>query len=170
MLRSLMTASASSAVLALSLTAFAQQPSKYGSAEEAKNILTKAIAAVKADKTKALDMFNKGEGGFVDRVGTLKVLLAGDGAAVLGRDLGRRKAYTAAIRRVPTTELAKAIAAPGAFNPTLYDTQLVTAGGGVPIKAGNEVIGGIGVSGAPGGEKDEACANAGLAKIGDRLN
>ena len=67
MFRSLMIASASSAVLALSLTAFAQQSSKYGSAEEAKNMLTKAIAVVKADKTKALDMFNKGEGGFLDR-------------------------------------------------------------------------------------------------------
>jgi uncharacterized protein GlcG (DUF336 family) len=42
---------------------------------------------------------------------------------------------------------------------------LVAIGGGVPIKAGNEVIGGVGVSGAPGGEKDEACANAGLAKV-----
>ena len=52
MFRSLMTASASSAVLALSLTAFAQQPSKHGSAEEAKSMLTKAIAAVKEDKTK----------------------------------------------------------------------------------------------------------------------
>jgi uncharacterized protein GlcG (DUF336 family) len=40
----------------------------------------------------------------------------------------------------------------------------------VPIKAGNDTIGGIGVSGAPGGDKDEACANAGLGKIGDRLN
>jgi uncharacterized protein GlcG (DUF336 family) len=40
----------------------------------------------------------------------------------------------------------------------------------VPIKAGNDTIGGIGVSGAPGGDKDEACANAGLAKIRDRLN
>ena len=67
-------------------------------------------------------------------------------------------------------EMAKAIGAPGAFNPTLYDTRMVIAGGGVPIKAGNEVIGGIGVGGAPGGDKDEACANAGLAKIGDRLN
>ena len=67
MFRSLMTASTSSAVLALSLTAFAQQPSKHGSAEEAKSMLTKAIAAVKEDKTKALDMFNKGEGGFLDR-------------------------------------------------------------------------------------------------------
>jgi uncharacterized protein GlcG (DUF336 family) len=56
------------------------------------------------------------------------------------------------------------------FNPTLYDTQMVTALGGVPIKVGNETIGAIGVSGAPGGDKDEACANAGLAKISDRLN
>jgi uncharacterized protein GlcG (DUF336 family) len=37
--------------------------------------------------------------------------------------------------------------------------------GGVPIKAGNVVIGAVGVSGAPGGDKDEACANAGIAKI-----
>ena len=46
----------------------------------------------------------------------------------------------------------------------------MTALGGVPIKVGNETIGAIGVSGAPGGDKDEACANAGIAKISDRLN
>jgi uncharacterized protein GlcG (DUF336 family) len=40
----------------------------------------------------------------------------------------------------------------------------------VPIKAGDETIGAIGVSGAPGGDKDEAYANAGIAKITDRLN
>jgi uncharacterized protein GlcG (DUF336 family) len=40
----------------------------------------------------------------------------------------------------------------------------------VPIKVGNQTIGAIGVSGAPGGDKDEACADAGLAKISDRLN
>jgi uncharacterized protein GlcG (DUF336 family) len=39
----------------------------------------------------------------------------------------------------------------------------------VPIKAGNEVIGGVGVSGAPGGDKDEVCANAGIAKVADGL-
>ena len=39
----------------------------------------------------------------------------------------------------------------------------------MPIKAGNEVIGGVGVSGAPGGDKDEVCANAGIAKVGDSL-
>jgi uncharacterized protein GlcG (DUF336 family) len=42
---------------------------------------------------------------------------------------------------------------------------VVAVGGGVPIKVGNEVIGAVGVSGAPGGEKDEACANAGIAKV-----
>jgi uncharacterized protein GlcG (DUF336 family) len=106
----------------------------------------------------------------VDRAGNLKLLLVGDGASALTRSLGRRKAYTAAIRRMPTGELAKQVATPGAFNPTLYDRQLVAVQGGVPIKVGDETIGAIGVSGAPGGDKDEACANAGLAKIADRLN
>ena len=45
----------------------------------------------------------------------------------------------------------------------------IALGGGVPIKAGNEVIGAVGVSGAPGGEKDEACANAGIQKLADKL-
>ena len=58
-------AAATVAVLMLSPTAFAQQPG--GTADEAKAMLMKAVAAVKADKTKALDMFNKGEGGFLDR-------------------------------------------------------------------------------------------------------
>jgi uncharacterized protein GlcG (DUF336 family) len=106
----------------------------------------------------------------VDRTGNLKLLLVGDGAGALTPSLSRRKAYTAAMRRVSTADLAKQVAAPGAFNPTLYDRQLVTVLGGVPIKAGDEMIGAIGVSGAPGGDKDEACANAGIAKITDRLN
>ena len=65
MLRTSMIAAVSAAVLMFSPTAFAQQAS--GTADEAKAMLMKAVAAVKADKTKALDMFNKGEGGFLDR-------------------------------------------------------------------------------------------------------
>ena len=65
MIRTFMIAAASAAVLTLSPTAFAQQ--KGGTADEAKAMLMKAVAAVKADKTKALDMFNKGQGGFLDR-------------------------------------------------------------------------------------------------------
>ncbi len=106
----------------------------------------------------------------VDRAGNLKLLLVGDGASALSRELSRRKAYTSAMQRVTTADLAKRVATPGAFNPTLYYTQLVTALGGVPIKVGSETIGAVGVSGAPGGDKDEACANAGLAKISEQLN
>ena len=67
MVRTFMIAAASAVVLTLSPTAFAQQPGQYGNAVEAKTMLDKAVAAVKADKTKALEMFNKGEGGFLDR-------------------------------------------------------------------------------------------------------
>jgi Single Cache domain 2 len=65
MMRTSIIAAASVAVLALSTAAFAQQ--QYGSRDEAKAMLLKAVAAVKADKAKALEMINKGEGGFLDR-------------------------------------------------------------------------------------------------------
>jgi hypothetical protein len=63
MIRALMVAGASAVFLALSPTAFAQQ--RGGAADEANAMLMKAVAAVKANKTKALEMFNKGEGGFL---------------------------------------------------------------------------------------------------------
>ena len=65
MIRRLMMAAVPAAALTLSAAAFAQQG--HGTAQEAKAMLDKVVAAVKADKTKALDMFNKGEGGFLDR-------------------------------------------------------------------------------------------------------
>ncbi|HEY6520730.1 MAG TPA: chemotaxis protein [Roseiarcus sp.] len=65
MVRKFVIATASAAVIALSSAAFAQQTD--GTADEAKAMLMKAVAAVNADKAKALDMFNKGEGGFRDR-------------------------------------------------------------------------------------------------------
>ena len=64
MVRKFMFAAAPAAVVALSPAAFAQTG---GTAEEAKAMLTKAVAAVRTDEAKALDMFNKGEGGFRDR-------------------------------------------------------------------------------------------------------
>ena len=64
MIRSFIVAAAWAALLALSATAFAAD---HGTADEAKAMLTKAVAALKADKAKTLDMINKGEGGFLDR-------------------------------------------------------------------------------------------------------
>ena len=67
MIRSFIIAAASAAVLTLSATAFAQKPD-HGTAEEAKAMLLKAVAALKADKTTTLDLINEGEGGgFYDR-------------------------------------------------------------------------------------------------------
>jgi hypothetical protein len=67
MFRAFIIAASLAAALTFSPVAFAQQPSQFGNAEQAKAMLVKAVAAVKADKTKALDMFAKGEGGFLDR-------------------------------------------------------------------------------------------------------
>jgi uncharacterized protein GlcG (DUF336 family) len=105
-----------------------------------------------------------------DRLGQPKVVIVRDGPPGVARESTRRKAYTAAVQRVSTTEFTKRISAPGAFNPTVYDAQLATGGGGVPIKVGEDTIGGIATAGAPGADKDEACAVAGVDKIKDRLN
>ena len=64
MFRNVIVAAAATAGLTLSAMAFAQD---HGTADEAKAILLKAVAALKADKAKTLDLINKGEGGFLDR-------------------------------------------------------------------------------------------------------
>jgi uncharacterized protein GlcG (DUF336 family) len=106
----------------------------------------------------------------VDRLGATKVIVVGDGAGGVSREVTMRKAYTSAKQRVSTDDFAKRVATPGAFNPGLYDPMLATGPGGLPIKVGDATIGGIAAAGAPGGDKDEACAKAGLDKIKDRLN
>jgi hypothetical protein len=90
MVRKFVIAAASAAVIALSPAAFAQQTG--GTADEAKAMLMKAVAAVKADKAKALDMFNKGEGGFRDRDLYVFCVNASDGTIVA---LGNPKLWQA---------------------------------------------------------------------------
>lgn len=103
----------------------------------------------------------------LDSSGLVKVQVRGDGAGLHTFDFSRQKAYTALTFRRTSAETAKAWAASTTPRPPIEGT--VGAAGGVPIKAGDEVIGAIGVSGAPGGEKDEACAQAGIATIADAL-
>jgi len=104
-----------------------------------------------------------------DRLGNVKVQIVRDGPQGVGAESTRRKAYTAAVLRVSTGDYTKRIANPGAFDPGQFDRQLATGLGGLPIKAGEDTIGGISAAGAPGGDKDEACAKAGIDKIADRL-
>jgi uncharacterized protein GlcG (DUF336 family) len=104
-----------------------------------------------------------------DRLGLSQILIVGDGASPTGRALAPRKAYTSAVRRITTGELNQRVSVPGAFNPMQFDPQLTIERGGVPINVDKETIGAIAVSGAPGGDKDEACAQAGIAKISEHL-
>jgi Single Cache domain 2 len=83
MMRKYVIAAISAAVLAVPVTAFAQQ-GQLGTADEAKAMLMKAVAAVKADRDVALGMFNKGEGGFRDRDLYVFCSRAGDGKNVAG--------------------------------------------------------------------------------------
>lgn len=106
----------------------------------------------------------------VDRAGLIKVLMKGDGAGPHTLDSSTRKAYTSASLRHPTSELVALIQSnPAAAGLRDMNENILILGGGLPIKAGDEVVGGIGVGGAPGGDKDEACARAGIDKIRDRL-
>jgi len=104
----------------------------------------------------------------VDKAGNVAAQIRGDGTNPHTMEFGRLKAYTARTRGQTSLEFMKLVADPAnAYLKQIPNT--VAVGGGVPIKAGNEVIGAIGVSGAPGGEKDEVCANAGIAKVADAL-
>jgi uncharacterized protein GlcG (DUF336 family) len=77
------------------------------------------------------------------------------------------KAFKSASMGRPTAQLAKLIKdRPELAGLRDMDPRLVILGGGLPIKIGDELVGGIGVGGAPGGHLDEACAQAGLKKIG----
>jgi uncharacterized protein GlcG (DUF336 family) len=105
----------------------------------------------------------------VDRGGHVLVTLRDDGAAHHTVELAQRKAYTARIFRQTTREFVERIIGNPRAQGLKDTTGALASLGGVPIKVGEETIGGVGVSGAPGGPNDEACAAAGIAKVSDRL-
>jgi uncharacterized protein GlcG (DUF336 family) len=110
-----------------------------------------------------------------------RVVLRGDGAPAPTVEIGRRKAYTVIKTGMSSGEFGKTVPAPpGAAGPpppgppkmpgpVNGDPNLITWAGGLPIKAGDKIIGAMSASGAPGGDKDEACVNAGLAKLAGKL-
>lgn len=105
----------------------------------------------------------------VDRAGHVKSLQRADGASPHTLDSSRRKAYTAVALRLDTSAaLGISRKNPDALH--LGDIEgFLLLGGGLPIRAGDEVIGAIGVGGAPGGHLDDGCAKAGIAAIQGRL-
>ena len=99
----------------------------------------------------------------VDHGGNTVVAMRADGASVHTMENARRKAYTAMTFKMTTEAFIKDMANRPVRREQTTLPHVIAINGGVPIKAGNEVIGGIGLSGSPG--KDEECVNAGLEKV-----
>ncbi|GAB3630580.1 glcG protein [Pandoraea terrae] len=105
----------------------------------------------------------------VDRSGVLRALMRADNAGPHTVDSARRKAYTSASTRNPTSRIVENIQKnPASAQLTAVDGFLIL-GGGVPIKVGDEVIGAVGVGGTPSGNLDEACAAKAIEKVQSRL-
>jgi uncharacterized protein GlcG (DUF336 family) len=103
----------------------------------------------------------------VGRSGRVKALLRGDGAGPHTLNSSRKKAFTAASMRRPTSEFAQLITQMPAIQGLRdMDPDILILGGGLPIIIEGDFVGGIGVGGAPGGHLDDACAEAGLKSIG----
>ena len=142
-------------------------------------------AAVRAEKNISLELANQlasatvaacAASGYavtatvVDRAGGVRAIQRADNAGPHTVQASERKAYTSASAKAPTkTMLENSQKNPGAA--TLGDIPgFLLLGGGLPIKAGNEVIGAIGVGGAPGGHLDEQCAQTALDKLKAELS
>lgn len=103
----------------------------------------------------------------VDRGGLTIVMLRGDGAGLHTPEGAERKAYTARTFSQPSADFVKRLSdRPDTVGSRQY-TRVLALGGGLPIKAGNEVVGAVGVSGSPG--KDDVCSQAGIDKVADQL-
>ena len=103
----------------------------------------------------------------IDRDGLAVVTLRGDGAGLHTPEGADRKAYTARTYRSPSANFAKRVQSDPAYAPATQYARVLALAGGLPIKAGDDVIGAVGVSGSPG--KDDACSQAGIDKVADQL-
>ena len=126
--------------------------------------LTIATTAIETCKTQGYRV----SATVVGRNGEIIVQLRGDNTGPHTIENSFRKAYTARTFRIPSGEFATRVK----DNPTsgqVHLTNVIANQGALPIKVGDDVIGAAGASGAPGGEKDEACIKAGLDKVADPL-
>lgn len=103
----------------------------------------------------------------VDRAGVVRALVRADGAGAHTTDSSSRKAYTSASLGRTTSELGEIMVKfPHLQELGKMNDRVLILGGGLPIEIGGEVVGAIGVGGAPGTQLDDACGQAGLDAIG----
>ena len=105
-----------------------------------------------------------------DRSGVTQVVLRDRFAGPHTVDMAADKAWTAVTFRTSTSALAEATAAGKPMSGIRERPRVAAVGGGLTIEGAGALLGGIGVSGAPGGERDEACARAGIGAIQSALD
>jgi uncharacterized protein GlcG (DUF336 family) len=149
------------AAAALSTSAFAQLPSsKVLTLDAAQAIAQEALAKCRADGYKVTVLV-------VDGLNAPKAMVRDDGATASTTEVAKMKATATMLYNRPSGPAQPPAAGTAAPPATIPGT--INAQGGVPIKVGNVTIGAVAVSGAPGGDKDAACANAALTKLADKL-
>jgi uncharacterized protein GlcG (DUF336 family) len=105
----------------------------------------------------------------VDRAGGIRAVQRADNAGPHTLAASLQKAYTSASAKNTTQAMMEAAQKNPAAANLVHIPGYLLLGGGVPVRVGNEVIGAVGVGGAPGGHLDEACANAGIEKVKELL-
>ena len=105
----------------------------------------------------------------VDRAGTVRAVQRADNAGPHTVGAAQEKAFTSASAKNTTLAMMEGAQKNPAAANLVYIPGFLLVGGGVPIKVGNEVIGAVGVGGAPGGHLDEQCAMAGIDKVKELL-
>jgi uncharacterized protein GlcG (DUF336 family) len=130
------------------------------------DLANQAVAAVVA---KCASQGYAETGVLVDADGVQQAVLRGDRAGAHTVDSAFYKAYTSASFKTDTTALVERSKTTPVLANLFKLPHLLLLGGGIVIKLGDEVVGAIGASGAPGGDLDDACAHAGLDKIKDRF-
>jgi uncharacterized protein GlcG (DUF336 family) len=124
-----------------------------------------ALKAAQAALKKCRDSGYQTAVAVVDRMGVVQVLLRDRFAGPHTPDMASAKAYTAVSFRTNTTELAEATQPGRPQSGIRHRPGVAAVGGGLMIEAGGSLLGGIGVSGAPGGREDDLCAAAGVEAI-----
>jgi uncharacterized protein GlcG (DUF336 family) len=106
----------------------------------------------------------------IDRFGQPLVVVRDRFAGLGAIPIATSKAWTSVNFSRDSSEVVKAIQS-GQMSAGLANApNVVVLAGGMIVQSGGSIVGGIGVAGAPGGDKDEACAKAGLAAVQDRLD
>lgn len=105
----------------------------------------------------------------VDRTGVLQAFVRDRYAGAHTVETAMNKAWTAASFKLPTAALGTETQPGRPMSGLRSLPRVLAAGGGLPVEAGGTLLGGIGVSGAPGGDADDACAKAGIGAIADAI-